>query len=341
MSVPTIVLDARLTAQMSIGMKAYARELAQRLPRVAPDLRFAVFAGGGNFGWQEQVNLPLAIRRARANAAHFLSLYMPLLAPRPYVVTIHDLIHLRFPQYFKAKVGPYYRTAVRLACRRAARVITDDRRTIADLQRFLNVDPARVRVVALGADDAYFQSAHPHPAPRPYILYAGNHREHKDLPTLFEAWAGLRSDIPLDLYVTGADDFGIMRERYARAHGRVIALGNVGSAQLPSYYAGARALVHPALCEGFGLPMLEAMAVGCPVIACEDAVPLVLREAALTFAARDAQGARAALEQVLRDEGLRRQLIDRGQARARAFSWDRCAVETANVYREVLEESRA
>jgi glycosyltransferase involved in cell wall biosynthesis len=332
-----VALDARLTRQMSVGMKAYAVELAARLPRVAPDLEFVLFRDGKNFGWDEQVRLPLAIRRARAGLTHFFSLYMPVLAPKPYVVTIHDLIHLRFPEYFKSKVGPYYRTVVRLACARAARVITDDARTIGDLERYLGVDPARVRVIPLGADDRYYAPVQPFASGRPYILYAGNHRPHKDLPTLFEAWAGLPGEVALDLYVTGVDDFGDT-SRYARPDGRIVTLGDVSSEELAAYYAGARALVHPALCEGFGLPMLEAMAVGCPVIACEDAVPGILRDVTLTFAPRDAQGARAAILRVLGDDALARRLAADGKARAHMLTWDRCAAATAQVYREILEE---
>lgn len=334
--VKKIALDGRLTRQMSVGMKSYAEELTVRLPRVAPDLDFVVFRDGVNFGFDEQVRLPLKIRRTRSDLVHFLSLYTPVFAPRPYVVTIHDLIHLRFPQYFKSKVGPYYRTAVRFVCARASRVITDDQRTVEDLQRFLGVDPARVRVIALGANDRYHNAAQPYVAARPYILYVGNHRAHKDLPTLFEAWAGLPSDIALDLYVTGADDFGALK--YNRAAGRTIALGDPSVEELASFYAGARALVHPALCEGFGLPLLEAAAIGCPIIACEDAVPGVLRDGALTFKARDAEGARAALLRVLEDPALRETLRTRGRELAHTLTWDRCAEETAKVYREILEE---
>ncbi len=338
MTKPKVAIDARLTKQMSVGMKSYARELSARLPRVAGDMEFEIFRDGSNFSVEEQVVLPLAMRAAKPDLAHFLSQYTPLFGPRPNLITIHDLIHLRFPEYFKTKVGPYYQTAVRFAVKRAARVITDDERTISDLHGFLGVDPSRVRVIALGADDLFFGDIEPFRPPRPYIIYAGNHRPHKDLPTLFEAWAGIPTDIALDLYVTGVDDFGDLHLQYCRTEGRIIAVGNVSEMQLASYYAGARALVHPALCEGFGLPMLEAMVVGCPVVACEDAIPAVLRDAALTFPARDVKAARNALETVLRNEGLREALVNQAQEKARPFTWDRCARETAQVYREVLEE---
>ncbi|MBV8489860.1 MAG: glycosyltransferase, partial [Candidatus Eremiobacteraeota bacterium] len=193
----TIGFDARITRQQSVGMKAYVHELRARLPVVAPEYEYAFFDRGANFGWDEQVALPLAIRRARVGLMHFTGPYVPLVLPKTTIVTIHDLIHLRFPEYFKAKVGPYYRTVVRRACARAARVVTDDERTVDDLQRFLGVDPRKIRVVSLGAGDRYFQPANPPQVPRPYFLYVGNHRRHKDLATLFDAWSALPESLEI------------------------------------------------------------------------------------------------------------------------------------------------
>jgi glycosyltransferase involved in cell wall biosynthesis len=331
-------LDARLTRQMSIGMKTYARELVARLPRVAPEFSYVAFSQGANFGWGEQVRLPLAMRRARLAAVHFLSQYVPLMLPRRFVMTIHDLIHLRFPEYFKTKVGPYYRTVVRFACARARRVITDDERTVEDLVELLGVERAKVRVIPLGVAEGFLDPATPVSAERPYVLYVGNHREHKDLATLFDAWSALPERCGVDLYVTGPDDFGGELQRRATASHAIIALGDVPAERLPSYYAGARALVQPALREGFGLPMLEAMAAGCPVIACRDALPRPLRDAAQSFPAREPQALRAELERLLADEGLRARAINSGREVARQLSWDRCARATADVYREVLEQ---
>lgn len=320
---------------MSVGMKAYASELAARLPRVAPDFHFTIFRDGANFGWDEQVRLPAAMRRANVDLAHFLSLYTPLFPPRPYIVTVHDLIHLRFPKYFKSKVGPYYQTVVRAVCARAECVITDDERTVTDLERFLHVPRPRVRVIPLGVDDRFLAPITPYRAMRPYIMYAGNHRAHKDLPTLFAAWSALPEELELDVYLTGPKDFN--RGLSSRANGRIVALGDITTEELAAYYAGARALVHPALCEGFGLPMLEAMASGTPVVACEDAIPGVLRDVALTFAPRDAKDASNQIARLLQDQGLRNRLINEGRTRARSLTWDRCALETAQLYREILE----
>ncbi len=331
-----IGIDARLTRQMSIGMKTYVRELVARLPAAAPDMTFVTFERGANFSLDEQLALPQRIRSARLDLMHFTSQYVPIATPAPFVITIHDLIHLRFPQYFKSKVGPYYRTVVKRACARAACVITDDDRTIRDLERFLDVNPAKVRVVPLGVNERFLSPARPHAAPRPYLLYVGNHRPHKDIPTLLKAWRALPR--PVDLYLTGPDDFGGELERLGDVRRRATALGDVDDEALASWYAGARALVHPALCEGFGLPMLEAMASGCPVVACEDALPGVLAPAALSFPAGDARALTATLEVLLDDEGLRDELVNEGKALAQTLTWDACAKATAEIYRQVVED---
>jgi len=330
-------LDARLTRQLSAGMKTYVRELVARLPRVAPEYSYVPFTDGTNFGWKEQVRLPLAIRRAKLDVMHFMSQYVPVLLPPRFLLTIHDLIHLSFPHYFKQKVGPYYATVVRRACARAARVITDDERTVGDLGKFLGVPPQKIRVIPLGVSELFLESIEPYAGPRPYLLYVGNHRVHKDLPTLFAAWSDLPAELQIDLYLTGPDDFAGELQRRSTRSRAIVALGDISTERLARYYAGARALVQPALREGFGLPMLEAMAVGCAVVACSDAVPRALASGVLTFGPRDAQELRRLLIKLAVDEGVRTQIVHAGREVARGLTWDRCARATADVYGEVLE----
>jgi glycosyltransferase involved in cell wall biosynthesis len=337
-SAARVGLDARLTRQLSAGMKTYARELVARLPRVAPEYEYVTFSQGGNFGLNEQLRLPLAIRRARLDLVHFLAQYVPLALPPKFVMTIHDLIHLRFPEYFKAKVRPYYATVVRWACVRATRVITDDARTVEDLVTLLGVERAKIRVVPLGVDEIFFRAVTPYTGRRRYLLYVGNHREHKSLATLFEAWSALPESWGIDCYLTGPDDFGGELQRRSSDARTMVALGDVTTEDLVAYYAGAVALVQPALREGFGLPMLEAMAAGTPVVACRDAVPGPLAPAALTFRSGDARELQGQLERLIGDQGLRAQTVKSGMAVARGLTWDHCARATADVYQEVLEQ---
>lgn len=334
-------LDARPSRQHSVGMATYIAELGRRLPQVAPEFEYVPFTRGRNFGWEEHVSLPLALRSARLDLMHFTSIYVPLIAPVASVITVHDLIHLRFPQYFKFKVRPYYQTVVRAACARAKRVITDDEATVEDLQRHLGVDPRKIRVVPLGVDERFLEAGtrSAAPAPRRYLLYVGNHRKHKDIPTLLRAWSALPPRYELDLYLTGPDDFDGELQRLSTPQRQAVALGSVSVEQLPQTYAGATALVQPALREGFGLPMLEAMACGCAVIASAGAVPRVLASAALTFPAGDARALSALLQKIADDEGLRGRCVNVGFGIARTLTWDRCARATADVYREILEEA--
>jgi len=332
-----VALDLPRMRRLSVGMTAYAEELARRLPRVAPDLHFATFVRTSGLDVAEQVLLPLRVFAAQPRLVHHLSVYAPLAGARPFAITIHDVIHLRYPSHFKRSVGPYYRTVVRAVCARAARVITDDERTVEDLERFLGVSPRKVRVVPLGVDDAFLGPVCAATSPRPYVLYAGNRRPHKDLATLVRAWLRLPPWREVDLAFTGEPDESFGSRPPARQRGAVRFLGELSTADLARYYAGAAALVVPSLCEGFGLPMLEAAALGTPVVASAGAVPAVLRRHVRVFPTGDAAALGAALGDALDGHS------DASAARtvARDLTWDRCAERTAEVYRDVLAEANA
>lgn len=366
MSSSHVVLDARITRQMSVGMIAYVRELVRRLPDVAPDLRFTVvsnqtlavpdgvttvrveerLAVNGTLG--EQFGFGRVLRDAAAGNAlvHLMSMYAPRTAPKPYVYTIHDLIHRRFPQYFKWKVKPYYALVVNPVARRAAAVITDAKATIPDLQRFIGVRPECVRVVPLGVDSSFAVDAAARDGraaaararlglDRPYVLYAGNHREHKNLETLAAAWQ--RVGQPCDLVLTEAYPFPFDLDRYGKSDGRIVRPGHVSDEELVGLYAGCAATVQPSLYEGFGLAVLEGMAAGAPVIVAQTPVLLeVAGDAAMTFPPRDSDALAHALEQALAGGPAIDALRARARARAAAFSWDETARRTAEVYREWL-----
>ncbi len=341
---PDVAFDLPRMRHMSVGMTAYAEELVARLPRVAPDLGFATFVRATHLDANEQIVLPLRLVRARPRLVHHLAVYAPIVGFAPTIVTIHDLIHLRFPEMFKNRVGPYYATVVRALCRRAARVITDDERTIEDLERFLGVPASKVAVIPLGVDDRFLVAAAAGPvgvdiaaeqrSAAPYFLFVGNHRTHKDIATLLAAWASLPEHYHVDVRLTGIDDLGLDASRPERSRGKITFVGHVDTSKLVGLYAGALALVHPALCEGFGLPLVEAAAMGTPVIACRDAIPGAIKDRTAAFEPRDVVGARAHMIAVL--DGR----VPRGAAQsiARNLTWDRCAERTAEVYRSVLEE---
>ena len=363
-SSPHVVLDARITRQMSVGMVAYVRELVQRLPSLAPDVHFTVIsntsftlpdgvegvrvseriAANGTLG--EQFGLAGVLRRAAAGRAlvHLMSVYTPRFPPVPYVHTIHDLIHRRFPHYFKWKVRPYYALVAAPVARGASAVITDAQATIPDLERFMGVRPDKVRVVPLGVDarfalddaarDRLAASARQRfGLERQYVLYAGNHREHKNLETLAAAWQ--RVGQPCDLVLTEAYPFPFDLDRYGKSNGRIVRPGHVSDEELVGLYAGCAATVQPSLYEGFGLGVLEGMASGAPVIVAQTPVLLeVAGDAAMTFPPRDVDALAQALTRALDGGAAIDALRERGRARAAGCSWDETARRTAQVYRE-------
>ncbi len=340
MEKPLIGLDARRGRQISVGMRTYMEEVSACLPRVASEFAYRAYTEGEQLAPLEQLTIPLRMRRDGVDIAHFMSQYVPLFAGGRFIVTIHDMIHLRFPDLHKRSVPPYYEFVIKPACRRAARVLTDDERTVPDLVHFLNVDPAKIRVIPLAPRERFFTPPPPHAAQRPYLINVGNHREHKDIRTLLAAWSSLPPGCELDLYLTGPDDLGGELQRRSTAHRRAMALGDVDDEELASYYAGALALVHPALLEGFGLPLAEAMAAGTAVVGTTTSIPQPLAAASLLFEPGDVEALRAWILRLYDDEAFRRELIERGRNAARKLSWERTARETADVYREVLEEHR-
>jgi glycosyltransferase involved in cell wall biosynthesis len=329
---PDVALDIRETSHLSAGMRAYVRALREFLPLVAPDLAVVHVGAGDNFDLAEQVGIPFALLRRRPRLAHIPSPYVPRWIPAPYVVTVHDVIDLEFPQHAKRKVGPYWRHLVAPVLRGARAVIVDDERTVALLPRYTGVDPARVRVIPLGVD-----APDPLPLPvtggRPYLFYAGNQRPHKDLPTLLRAWRALPDALVVDLVLTGPENAAL--RALGRPGGALVFAGDLDEAALWTRHRGAAAYVHPALREGFGLPLLEALRAGTPVIAADAAVPRILAGDVTTYPAGDVDALTAALTAVLTDP-LARERAAAARTRTLHYTWARTVAATAALYRELL-----
>jgi glycosyltransferase involved in cell wall biosynthesis len=359
---PKVVLDARFTRQMSIGMRTYVRELVDRLPRAAPDLAFTAVSNvafpdsglevvridestAANVSFGEQIRLP-ALLRGRGDLVHYMSVYAPRFSPLPYVYTIHDLIHRRFPEYHSWKIPPYYQFVARPVAHNARAVITDATSTVADLVRYLRLNERCVRVVPLGVSENFVvdESARAQRAANvrerfglraPYVLYAGNRRKHKNLETLFDAWSRLAK--PCDLVLTEDGPFAFDSDRYVSQHGRMVTLGHIDEDLLVSLYAGCAAAVQPSSYEGFGLSVLEGMAAGAPVIVARTPALLeVAGDAALAFKHDSSAALTAQLNAALAGGPEIDALRARGRRRAIEFTWDRTARMTAAVYREAL-----
>jgi glycosyltransferase involved in cell wall biosynthesis len=339
-----VVIDARAAARREIGgVERVTVELARRLPRLRPD-RYRVmrprhaFAHRTGHLW-EQGFLPLRARQARI-------LYCPAnLAPvssRRNVVLIHDLAPLRHPAWYSRTFTSYQRYLLPLLARRARRVITPSEFSRRELAEGLDLDPERVSVVPNGVDERFSPAADPEPVRRslglsePYVLVVGTRIARKNFASLRAARRKL-GELGIELVAAGS----------GRAYMRsgepppMRPLGYVPEPDLPGLYAGALALAMPSLYEGFGLPVIEAMASGVPVVAADrSALPETCGGAALLVDPHDGDAVADLLVTAATDEDLRPKLIERGLERAAGFSWKRSAELTDAVIGDLLEGPR-
>jgi glycosyltransferase involved in cell wall biosynthesis len=287
------------------------------------------------------------VRRVRPDLTHCLHVPTPIPVRHPLVVTIHDLTPIVVPAVMPSEIR---RAAYRFwnfrATGEADRILANSDATKCDILRYYPHAAGIVSVVPHAADD--FALIEPTPVPgaiagdgSPYLLSMGNTKPNKDLPTLLRAFAKVRADHPgLRLLLVGRDLPGYAASVLGdgEAAAAVSFTGHVRDGVLRSLYAGAAAFVFPSRYEGFGLPPLEAMISGTPVV-CSDAasLPEVVGDAALLFPAGDAAAAAAQIERVLDDGALRATLLAAGTARAARFTWERTAAGTLAAYREVLE----
>jgi glycosyltransferase involved in cell wall biosynthesis len=314
--------------------------------------------------WFEQVSFPRACRRQGVELAHVPYFASPLFPTTPTVVTVHDLIPMLLPAYRGSMLVRLYTLLVAIAAKRADMVLTDSQASKWDIVHLLDIPSERVRVIYLAADDIYQPVLDDHRLtairqkyglPESYLLYLGGFDQRKNVPTLLKAFAQLVKDSRAFLVVAGRlPEYGLDLAIQAKRSDffpdprpivqelgikeRVVFTGWVPEEDKPALYSGARALVFPSLYEGFGLPPLEALACGTPVIASNrGSLPEIVGEGGLLLEPDDVEGLAAAMGKLLNDDTLREDLREKGLAHAAQFSWEKTARETLAVYREVEE----
>jgi glycosyltransferase involved in cell wall biosynthesis len=326
-AVASVAINGRAAVRVETGgVERVASELAARLPKLRPD-RYRVVAPRPGLAHRrghlwEQLALPLAARGARlilspANTAP--------LASRRNVVYVHDLAPLREPAWFGRAYGAWHRFSLRRLAERAALILVPSEFVARELQELLGVSRDRVRVVPPGLGPELSPTAGPRPAglERPYVLAVGTSSARKNL-TLLDRLAPQLDEAGLDTVIAGSDRTYLRGPAAATRGAGARRLGYVHEAALPALYAHAQVLAMPSLYEGFGLPCIEAMACGTPVVAADRAaLPEACGGAALLADPDDADAfARALLEAA---GPASERLAAAGRERAAALSWERSA----------------
>jgi len=331
------------------GMDRYSQELAKRLDvKKITTRRYLSPAGVYKLarsirGGSDIVHLP---NQHSARYAIFLN--------QPFIVTVHDLARCCF-NFDRETISE--KILLKLDVRyikRASHIIAISQSTKSDLTRYLNIPETKITVIYNGVDHSIFKpyeppQIRPHrmmPNHKPYILYVGSERRRKNLGRLFEAFATLRQKFPkLKLVKVG----GTGRHRQFRRDllkklsslgitEAVIFADNISELSLAYYYSSATLLAYPSLYEGFGLPPLEAMACGCPVVTTNtSSLPEVVGEAGIMVNPYDTHSLVQAMRRVLTDDKVRDSMIRKGLEQSKKFSWEKTAELTRQVYNKVAQ----
>jgi alpha-1,3-rhamnosyl/mannosyltransferase len=363
-----IGFDGRALSSPAAGMRRYARELFGTLAAIDPALEIVavgspaelalpngmrhVTAGPSlpsNLGWM-LTGLPQAARRARLDLFHAPSYTAPIWGPRPLVLTIHDVSYERHPEWYPYKRDPLRRAFYRRSARAADRIVTDSQFSKAEIVAAYGVSASTIDVVPLAAAATFTAGpALPLPAEYPtrYLLHVGDLHPRRNLSMLARAVAAVRkrstTGKQLTLVLVGHDrGSGDELREISRQDGgdTPLVFFAVGAtdAMLLALYRSAIALVYPSRYEGFGLPLLEAMSCGAPVIAARSSsIPDVVGDGGVLLDPDDERGWTTAIEEVVEHPGHAQRLRTAGLVRASGFSWSRTAHETAAVYRRLLD----
>jgi len=344
---PSILVNGRVLSKPMMGVARYAREVLSRIEEMV-ELRTICPRKGlrgpiGHF-WEQTV-LPRSVGPGQilwspANTG-------PLNLSRQ-VVTVHDASCLDHPEWFSAPFARWYRFLLPRLARKVRRVITDSEYSKERLLAHTNMPEERIVAIHLGVDER-FKPATPDELEqarsvfgleRPYLLYVGSLEPRKNLAALLQAWEQVGPKLlGLELVLVGITSAVFSGRGFRSVPPRVRFLGHADDTLLPALYSGARAFVYPSLYEGFGLPPLEAMACGTPVIASNRAsIPEVVGDAALVPEPTSVPAICDCILEIARNDGLAETLRQNGLRRAERFRWETCASRTATVLQGALQE---
>ena len=361
-----IGIDGRAFASPAPGIRRYVRGLTRALLALGEPLELVALGGNDssaipagtrhvaepphpptNLGWT-LIGVPRAAGRAKVDVIHAPAYTAPFWAPAPVVLTIHDVSYERQPQWYPYKRDWARRAFYRQSAAAAAHILTDSLFSASEIAAAYGVRAERMTVTPLGVDEAFAPADAgtavelPPGVIPPYLLHVGDLHERRNLKMLTDALlAARRTGMPALSLVLAGTDCGVgptlcaMAEQ-AGAREAVVLLGSITERRLRSLYRGAEALAYPSLYEGFGLPLIEAMACGTPVIASHvTSIPEVVGDAGLLLDPADTNAWTMAILEVANDQHVRARLRAAGLRRAAEFTWERTARLTLEAYRRV------
>ncbi|MDR4503609.1 MAG: glycosyltransferase family 4 protein [Candidatus Scalindua sp.] len=358
-----VTVDVRLIHASGIG--TYIQNLIPRVISSCPHLRFHLLAHSDelkNYSWTHNENVTIIdfqspiyslaeqgefFRKIPRGTVLFWSPHynIPLLYRGKLLVTVHDVFHVAMPTFVNGLHRRLYaRCMFKIIGRKADAVLTVSKFTENELVRLIGMERNKIYAVHNGIDTAWFQPRKDEmPRRNPFLLYVGNVKPHKNLSMLCEAFERVKDMIPHDLVIVGKREGFITGDSsvIAKAAGleeRIEFTGHVPDTILKQYFTQADVLVFPSLYEGFGLPPLEAMASGCPVIASDiESLREVCGDAALFCDPYSSKDIADKIQQIIHDSDVRGRLQQKGLKRAEQFTWDKCSEKVLSVIARVLD----
>jgi glycosyltransferase involved in cell wall biosynthesis len=362
-----IAIDGRKYFDFGIG--TYIQQLVKSLSRLKSIHKFVLYASSEDIasvslppGWTiAEANYPkysiseiglfgLRTKVDKVDVFHEPHYTLPIGIGNISVVTIHDIIHLRFPQLFGRFQRLYSYSMIRHSVRHSRFVIADSEFTKKDILSTFRLNPDKIKVIHLGVSEQY-RPLRGHGQlddfrkrfgiQRPFILYVGNVKPHKGIDILLTAFGQVRKKVDMDLVLVGGS---ILQDRVlgslaqgAGIDDRILELGRLNEEDLVMAYNAAEVLVMPSRYEGFGLPALEAMACGTPVLVSNAAsLPEIVDDAAIIFKVGNSRELADALLRLLKEPALRREMIKKGREQARKFTWIQTAKQTLDLYEQII-----
>ncbi|MCP4268627.1 MAG: glycosyltransferase family 4 protein [Candidatus Brocadiaceae bacterium] len=361
-----IAIDVRMVGQFMHGISRYAYNLIKGLSEADKRNDYVLLANDnflgdfvssrGNFslrvinsrlyGIREQFTIPRVLREEKIDIFHSPSFFGPVLGGCKVIMTIHDMIHVLFPEESSIFHRAYYRLIVGRAAKNASRILTVSENSRHDISHYLNITSEKIVVTYNAVEKKFWQNDGEKADEikdslginNKYILYVGNQKPHKNLGFLLEAFQQLKGIINHQLVIVGKKDLLFMKGLKKNVQERVRFVGEVSDKFLPYLYSGADLYVSPSLYEGFGLPIIEAFACKTPVIAVNTrCAEEIMGNAGLRVGAGCTDELANVIHKVLTDEGLRNRLIRQGLARVKMFSWEKTVDRTLKVYYEVYK----